>query len=80
VPLSEVARTELLADSEPRTQIDEVCEKARDPSHAMDAVVWAVNSRRDTLRILLACMHAQLFGADADPLPAGRSRTAGGGV
>jgi signal transduction histidine kinase len=63
VLLGEVARSELPADSEARVQIDLVCDKARDLSHAMDEVVWAVNSRRDTLRdfISYVCKYAQLF-------------------
>jgi signal transduction histidine kinase len=63
VLLGEVARSELPADSEARVQIDHVCEKARDLSHAMDEVVWAVNSRRDTVRdfISYVCKYAQLF-------------------
>jgi signal transduction histidine kinase len=63
VLLGEVARSELPAGSEPRAQIDQVCSKARDLSHAMDEVIWAVNSRRDTLRDFASyvCKFAQLF-------------------
>ncbi len=63
VLLGEVARSELPAGSEARTQIDQVCDRARDLSHAMDEVVWAVNSRRDTLRdfVSYVCKYAQLF-------------------
>ena len=61
--LGEVARSELPAGSEARAQIDQVCDRARDLSHAMDEVVWAVNSRRDTLRdfVSYVCKYAQLF-------------------
>ena len=63
VLLGEVARSELPADSEARAQVDQVCDRARDLSHAMDEVVWAVNSRRDTLRdfVSYVCKYAQLF-------------------
>jgi signal transduction histidine kinase len=63
VLLGEVARSELPAGSELRTQIDQVVDKARDLSHAMDEVIWAVNSRRDTLRDFASymCKYAQLF-------------------
>src|SRR5262249_7339601 len=41
----------------------QVCDRARDLSHAMDEVIWAVNSRRDTLRdfVSYVCKYAQLF-------------------
>ena len=63
VLLGEVAQSELPADSETRRQINEICEKARNLSHAMDEVVWAVNSRRDTLRdfATYVCKYAQYF-------------------
>jgi signal transduction histidine kinase len=63
VLLGEVAQSELPADSGTRTQINEICEKARDLSHALDEVVWAVNSRRDTLRdfVTYVCKYAQFF-------------------
>lgn len=63
VLLGEVAQSELPADSGTRAQINEICEKARDLSHAMDEVVWAVNSRRDTLRdfATYVCKYAQFF-------------------
>jgi two-component sensor histidine kinase len=63
VLLGEVAQSELPADSGTRSQINEICEKARDLSHAMDEVVWAVNSRRDTLRdfATYVCKYAQFF-------------------
>src|ERR1035437_9092263 len=46
----EVAQNELPPDSETRNQIGQLCERARDLSHVVDGVVWAINSRRDTLR------------------------------
>jgi signal transduction histidine kinase len=44
-------------------QINQICDKARGLSHAMDEVVWAVNSRRDTLRdfVSYVCKHAQQY-------------------
>ena len=63
VLLGEVALSELPADSGTRAQIDQICEKARHLSHAMDEVVWAVNSRRDTFRdfVTYVCKYAQFF-------------------
>jgi signal transduction histidine kinase len=61
--LGEVAQSELPADSGTRTQINEICEKGRELAHAMDEVVWAVNSRRDTVRdfATYVCKYAQFF-------------------
>lgn len=63
VLLGEVAQSELSADSGTRVQINQICEKARDLSHVLDGVVWAVNSRRDTLRdfVTYVCKYAQFF-------------------
>ncbi len=63
VLLGEVAQSELQADSETRAQISQLCERARELSHAMDEVVWAINSRRDTLRDFASyvCKYAQAF-------------------
>ena len=63
VLLGEVAQSELSADSGTRAQINQICEKARDLSHVLDGVVWAVNSRRDTLRdfVTYVCKYAQFF-------------------
>ena len=63
VLLGEVAQSELSGDSGTRAQLNEICEKARDLSHALDEVVWAVNSRRDTLRdfAIYVCKYAQYF-------------------
>lgn len=59
----EVAQSELPVNSEMRLQIDQMCQRARDLSHAMDEIVWAVNSRRDTLRDFAThmCKYAQAF-------------------
>jgi signal transduction histidine kinase len=66
VLLGEIAQSELPTKSETRLQIDRICEQARDLGLAMDEVVWAVSSRRDTLRDFAAyvCKHAQLFLKD----------------
>jgi signal transduction histidine kinase len=63
VLLGEVAQSELQTDSATRVQISQLCEKARDLSHVMDEVVWAINSRRDTLRDFASyvCKYAQTF-------------------
>lgn len=59
----EVAKTELPEGSHARAQLDQLCEKARAVLHALDEVVWAVNSRRDTLRDFSSyvCKYAQEF-------------------
>ncbi len=59
----EVAKTELPEGSHARAQLDQLCEKARTVLHALDEVVWAVNSRRDTLRDFSSyvCKYAQQF-------------------
>ena len=46
----EVIQTKLPAESEVRPRLENLCEKARAVSGAMDEVVWSVNSQRDTLR------------------------------
>ncbi|HEU6448035.1 MAG TPA: ATP-binding protein [Verrucomicrobiae bacterium] len=63
VLLGELAQNELPAQSEMRGQIDRICEQARDLGHAMDEIVWAVSSRRDTVRDFAAfvCKYAQWF-------------------
>jgi signal transduction histidine kinase len=63
VLLGELAQNELPEQSETRAQIDRICEQARELGCAMDEVVWAVSSRRDTLRDFAAfvCKYAQLF-------------------
>jgi len=63
VLLGEVAQSELPAEARTRGQLNEICDKARELSHAMDEVVWAVNSQRDTLRdfATYVCKYAQFF-------------------
>lgn len=63
VLLGEFAQSELPVQSETRVQIDRICVQARELAHAMDEVVWAVSSRRDTLPDFAAyvCKYAQLF-------------------
>ena len=41
----------------------QICDHARELAHAMDEVVWAVNSRRDTVRDFTSyvCKYAQIF-------------------
>lgn len=59
----EVAQTEFPEHSKERLRFGEFCDKARSASHALDEVVWAVNSKRDTLRDFSSylCKHAQNF-------------------
>lgn len=59
----EVAQTELPDNSAARSKFAALSEKARALSGAMDEVVWAINSRRDTLRdfVAQACKHAKRF-------------------
>ncbi|HEU5397133.1 MAG TPA: ATP-binding protein, partial [Verrucomicrobiae bacterium] len=63
VLLGELAQNELPSQSDTRSQIDRICEQARDLGQAMDEIVWAVSSRRDTLRDFAAfvCRYAQWF-------------------
>ena len=66
VLLGELAQNELAANSGVRQQINQLCEKARELGYAMDEVVWAVSSRRDTVRDFAAyvCKYAQLYLKD----------------
>src|SRR5690606_31989208 len=59
----EVAQTELAADSAARARLEELCDRARAVSQALDEIVWAVNSRRDTLKDFSSylCKYAQNF-------------------
>jgi signal transduction histidine kinase len=59
----EVAQTEFPEGSPARVQLDQLCERARAASHALDEVVWAVNSKRDTLWDFTSylCKYAQNF-------------------
>jgi signal transduction histidine kinase len=63
VLLGEVAQREQPEDAPARTQFNQICALARELSHGMDEVVWAVNSRRDTLRDFASyvCKYAQVF-------------------
>jgi len=63
VLLGELAQNELPQASPTRGQINQICERARELGHAMDEVVWAVSSRRDTLRdfAVYVCKYAQLY-------------------
>ena len=66
--LGEVAQREQPADAAARAQFNQICERARELSHAMDEVVWAINSRRDTLRdfVNYVCKYARIY---LDPTP-----------
>ncbi len=59
----EVMKSELPAEAATRQQIDQLCERGRVLGRALDEVVWAVNSRRDTLRDFTSyvCKYAQTF-------------------
>jgi signal transduction histidine kinase len=63
VLLGEVAQREQPEASPARTQFNQICALARELSHGMDEVVWAVNARRDTLRDFASyvCKYAQVF-------------------
>lgn len=63
VLLGEVAQRESATDPTAQKNFNQICELARELSHAMDEVIWAVNSRRDTLRdfVTYVCKYAQLF-------------------
>jgi len=60
---SEVAQTEYPESSPIRAQFSHFCGRARAASQALDEVVWAVNSKRDTLRDFSSylCKYAQTF-------------------
>lgn len=59
----EVAQTEFPHGSAARTQLDQLCDRARNVSHALEEVLWVVNSKRDTLRDFSSyvCKYAQSF-------------------
>jgi signal transduction histidine kinase len=63
----EVAQTEFPAGSEARAKFDELSERARTVSRALEEVVWVVNSKRDTLRDFSSyiCKYAQAFLRDS---------------
>jgi signal transduction histidine kinase len=50
----EVTRTELPIGSAARERLEAFCNRARGLAGALDELVWAVNSRRDTLRDFVA--------------------------
>ena len=60
---SEVAQREQLEDSPARGQFTEICGQARELAHALDEVVWVVNSQRDTVRhfVSYVCKYAQMY-------------------
>lgn len=61
--LGEVAQREQPESSAARGQFSQICHHARELAQAMDEVVWAVNSRRDTVRDFTSyvCKYAQLY-------------------
>jgi len=63
VLLGEVARSEMPGKEESRGQITQLCENARSLMITLDEIVWAVNSRRDTLKDFATymCKYAQAF-------------------
>lgn len=66
--LGEVAQREQPADAAARAQFNQICNLARELSHALDEVVWAVNSRHNTLRdfVNYVCKYALIY---LDPTP-----------
>ncbi len=63
VLLGEVTQSEQPPDSPVRAQLSQLCERTRELSQVMDEVVWAVNSRRDTLQdfATYVCKYAGTF-------------------
>lgn len=59
----EVARSELPEVSPTHSQLDRICEEAREILSTMDEILWAVNPRRDTLRDFTSfvCGYTQEF-------------------
>jgi len=64
----EVAQTEFPAGSPARERLGELSERARAVSRSLEEVLWAVNSRRDTLRDFTShvCKYAQNFLAETN--------------
>jgi signal transduction histidine kinase len=58
-----VAQTEFPEDSAARLRLQQLSDKARGVSHSLEEVLWAVNSKRDTLRDFTSylCKYAQNF-------------------
>lgn len=77
VLFGELARKEIAADSPGRARFDQICTEGRNLLGAVDEVIWAVNSRRDTLRDFetYVCNYTETFlrptairyRMDADP-------------
>jgi signal transduction histidine kinase len=63
VLLGEIGQREPAQNAKSRGQFAQICERARALARALDDVVWAVNSRRDTVRDFTSyvCRYAQLF-------------------
>ena len=61
--LGEVAQREQPENSPARGQFSSLCDHARELATALDEIVWAVNSRRDTVRDFTSyvCKYAQIF-------------------
>lgn len=59
----EVAQTEFPEGSAARERLNQLSDKARVVSHSLEEVLWAVNSKRDTLRDFTSylCKYAQTF-------------------
>ena len=59
----EVAQTEFPEGSTAHARLNQLSEKARAVSHSLEEVLWAVNSKRDTLRDFTSylCKYAQSF-------------------
>ncbi|HLP77043.1 MAG TPA: ATP-binding protein [Candidatus Paceibacterota bacterium] len=60
---SEVAQTQFPADTAAHEHFRLLCERSREVSSALDEVIWAVNSKHDTLRDFSSyvCKYAQAF-------------------
>jgi signal transduction histidine kinase len=63
VLLAEVAQREHPQNSTAFGQLSKICDRVREVAVAMNEVVWAVNSRRDTVSdfVNYVCKYAQLF-------------------
>lgn len=63
----EVLKSQLGPDSPLRGRLEALCDRGRMIGRQLDEVVWAVNSRRDTLRdfITYVCKFAQAFFQDS---------------
>lgn len=63
----EVLKSQLGPDSPLRGKLDALCDRGRMIGRQLDEVVWAVNSRRDTLRdfVTYVCKFAQAFFQDS---------------